>query len=154
MMKHALRILALAAAVATGATAIPVTSVAADPPTVEVWKTPTCGCCRVWVQHLEDAGFRVKVNQLDDVEPVRRQFSVPPALSSCHTAVVDGYVVEGHVPADDIVRLLKQRPAIKGIYVPGMPVGSPGMEGPGAKGYDVLALDAEGKVSVFATHKP
>jgi hypothetical protein len=79
---------------------------------------------------------------------------VPPELSSCHTAVVDGYVVEGHVPAGDIVSLLKKRPAIQGIYVPGMPIGSPGMEGPDGKPYEVLVVAADGKVSVFATHTP
>lgn len=127
---------------------------AADSPTVEVWKTATCGCCRAWVKHLRDAGFNVRVTELDDVAPIRRQFKVPPELSSCHTAVVDGYVVEGHVPAADIVRLLKERPKIKGIFVPGMPVGSPGMEGPNGDKYDVLALDDAGTVSVFATHQP
>ena len=127
---------------------------AADPPTVEVWKTATCGCCRAWVKHIEDAGFRVKVTQVEDVAPIKRQFKVPPELSSCHTALVNGYVVEGHVPAADIVRMLKERPKIKGIFVPGMPVGSPGMEGPDGDKYDVLAIDDAGKVSVFATHQP
>lgn len=127
---------------------------AADTPVVEVWKTSSCGCCRVWVRHLQDAGFRVKVNEVTDVEPVKRRFKVPPELSSCHTAMVDGYVVEGHVPAGDIAALLRKRPAVKGIFVPGMPVGSPGMEGPDGEPYDVLAVDADGKVSVFATHKP
>ena len=132
----------------------PVALPAADAPSIEVWKTATCGCCRVWVRHLEDAGFKVKVNEVGDVEPVKQRFKVPPELSSCHTAVVDGYVVEGHVPAGDIISLLKKRPPIRGIYVPGMPVGSPGMEGPGGKAYEVLAVDAAGKVSVFATHQP
>ncbi len=144
----------LAVLLAIGPAAMPVPAGAADAPTVEVWKTPSCGCCRAWVSHLEEAGFRVKVNQLDDLAPVKRRFKVPPELSSCHTAVVDGYVVEGHVPADDIVRLLKERPALQGIFVPGMPVGSPGMEGPGAWRYDVLAVDAAGRVGVFATHQP
>jgi hypothetical protein len=127
---------------------------AADQPLVEVWKTPTCGCCRAWVKHLEDAGFRVQVTSLDDVGPIKKQFGVPPALSSCHTARVGGYVVEGHVPAQDIVRLLRQKPKIQGIYLPGMPAGSPGMEGPHGERYDVLALDESGKTSVFATHQP
>lgn len=127
---------------------------AADAPVVEVWKTSTCGCCKAWVRHLEDAGFKVKVTEVDDVAPIKQKFKVPPELSSCHTALVDGYVVEGHVPADDIVRLLRQKPKIKGIYVPGMPAGSPGMEAPRGERYDVLALDDSGKVSVFATHQP
>lgn len=127
---------------------------AADAPVIEVWKTSTCGCCRAWVRHVEDAGFRVKVTELDDVAPIKEKFKVPPQLSSCHTALVGGYVVEGHVPADDIIRLLRQKPDIKGIYVPGMPAGSPGMEAPRGEKYDVLALDAAGKTSVFATHQP
>jgi hypothetical protein len=127
---------------------------AADGPTIEVWKSATCGCCRAWVKHLQDAGFNVRVTELEDVAPIKRQFKVPPELSSCHTALVDGYVVEGHVPAADIMRMLKERPKIKGIYLPGMPVGSPGMEGPNGDKYDVLALDDAGKVTVFATHQP
>jgi hypothetical protein len=103
---------------------------------------------------MEDAGFKVKVNEVDDVTPKKQELGVPPRLSSCHTAVIDGYVVEGHVPAADVTRLLKERPKVKGIYAPGMPVGSPGMEGPDGKAYEVLALDAAGKVSVFATHQP
>ena len=126
----------------------------ADGPTVEVWKSSTCGCCKAWVRHLEAAGFRVKVTEMDDVTPIKQQFRVPPELSSCHTARVGGYVVEGHVPAEDILRMLKTQPKIIGIYVPGMPIGSPGMEGPGGTGYSVLALDAAGKTSVFSTHKP
>jgi len=126
----------------------------AEPVTVEVWKTPSCGCCRVWVRHLQDAGFRVRSTDLEDVAPVKRRLGVPPELSSCHTAVVNGYVVEGHVPAADIVRMLKERPRIKGIYVPGMPIGSPGMEGPNGEKYEVLALDDGSHVSVFAVHQP
>jgi len=127
---------------------------ATDAPLVEVWKTPTCGCCRVWIRHLQDAGFRVRATEMDDVGPVKARLGVPPALASCHTALVEGYVVEGHVPADDIIRLLRQKPAVKGLLVPGMPIGSPGMEGPGAEPYDVLALDAAGDTRVFATHRP
>lgn len=139
---------------ALGLGATPEPAVAADPPVIEVWKTPTCGCCKVWVRHVEEAGYRVRVNELPDVTPVKQRLAVPPELSSCHTAVVDGYIVEGHVPADDIARLLEQRPKVQGIYVPGMPIGSPGMEGPGAQKYDVLAVDDAGKVSIFATHQP
>jgi hypothetical protein len=129
-------------------------AMAGERPVIEVWKTPTCGCCKAWVRHVEDAGFLVKVTQLDDVAPVKRRFKVPPELSSCHTAVVDGFVIEGHVPAQDIVRLLKERPKVTGIYVPGMPIGSPGMEGPNGEKYDVLALDDAGNTRVFATHAP
>lgn len=103
---------------------------------------------------MEDAGFKVRVTQMQDVTPIKQQFRVPPQLSSCHTATVAGYVVEGHVPAADIVRLLKEKPKIRGIFVPGMPPGSPGMESPDAEPYDVLAVDAAGSTSVFATHQP
>lgn len=121
---------------------------------MEVWRTPSCGCCGAWVRHMEAAGFRVRVTQMDDVTPIKEQFRVPPALASCHTARVGGYVVEGHVPAGDILRLLRERPKILGIFVPGMPIGSPGMEGPNAEKYQVLALDAVGRRTVFATHGP
>lgn len=123
-------------------------------PVMEVWRTPSCGCCGAWVRHMEAAGFRVRVTQMDDVTPIKERFKVPPALSSCHTARVGGYVVEGHVPADDILRLLRERPKILGIFVPGMPIGSPGMEGPDAEKYQVLALDEAGNRSVFAIHGP
>ncbi len=130
-------------------------AVAADAtPTIEVWKSRTCGCCTAWIRHVEAAGFTVKVNDLYDMEPVKSRFKVPPELSSCHTAEVAGYVIEGHVPADDIIRLLKQKPAVTGIYVAGMPIGSPGMEGPNAEIYEVVAVDANGKRTVFATHGP
>lgn len=129
-------------------------ALAADQPLVEVWKTPTCGCCKVWVRHLEDAGFRAKVTDLPDLTAVKSRFRVPPELSSCHTALVEGYVVEGHMPADDVIRMLRERPKIRGLFTPGMPAGSPGMESPNPEPYDVLALDESGKVSVFATHRP
>ncbi len=126
----------------------------ADAPLVEVWKSSTCGCCRAWVQHLEKAGFRVKVTEMDDVTPIKRQLNVRPELSSCHTARVGGYIVEGHVPAEDILRMLKTQPKIVGLYLPGMPVGSPGMEGPGGQQYQVQAVDLAGRTSVFSTHRP
>jgi hypothetical protein len=127
---------------------------AAEPPLLEVWKTPTCSCCAVWVRRMEEAGFRVRVTEMRDLTPVKLQLGVRPEHSSCHTARVAGYVVEGHVPADDIIRLLEQKPGIRGIFVPGMPIGSPGMEGPDPEQYDVLAVDEAGAVSVFATHGP
>jgi hypothetical protein len=140
--------------IAFGIGTLPQPAVSADPPTIEVWRSRTCGCCKAWVRHVEEAGFLVRQTEVDDVEPKKRELKVPPELSSCHTALVVGYVVEGHVPAADIVRLLKDRPKIRGIYVPGMPIGSPGMEGPNGKPYPVFALDDEGKTSVFATHQP
>lgn len=108
----------------------------------------------MWVAHLEANGFSVKTNDVRSMGGVKRQAGVPRAVSSCHTAFVDGYVVEGHVPADDIKRLLDERPAVAGIGVGGMPIGSPGMEGPNPQPYDVLAFDEDGNLSHFASHGP
>jgi len=119
---------------------------------VTVWKTPTCGCCGKWVTHLRDAGFAVEVHDLEDLGEVKSAHGVPESLSSCHTAVVEGYVVEGHVPAGDVRRLLQERPAVTGLAVPGMPVGSPGMEGPDPEPYRVLAFDSSGRTRIFSAH--
>lgn len=129
-------------------------TLAADRPVVQVFKSPSCGCCAIWVKHLQDNGFDVNVTDFADMTPVKQRYGIQPQHASCHTAVVDGYIVEGHVPAADIARLLKERPKIKGLVLPGMPIGSPGMEGPNPERYDVLALDAGGATRVFATHKP
>ncbi len=117
--------------------------------TVTVYKSPTCGCCSNWIAHLEAAGYTVEAHDHNDLRPIKAEFGVTPELGSCHTAVVEGYVIEGHVPADAIARLLEERPDVVGLAVPGMPVGSPGMEGPNPQPYEVLAFDAEGNVSVF-----
>jgi hypothetical protein len=127
---------------------------AADLPVIQVWKSPTCGCCSKWVDHLEASGFTVKVTNVTNISPIKQWNSVPPALGSCHTAVVDGYVVEGHVPAEDIFRLLEDRPAVAGIAVPGMPMGSPGMEGPSPQAYQVMSFDKDGAIEKFSTHEP
>jgi hypothetical protein len=117
-----------------------------------VYKTPTCGCCRAWVENMQSAGFAVEVHDMPDVAPVKHEHGLPGHLASCHTAVVDGYVVEGHVPADVIRRMLRERPQVAGIAVPGMPAGSPGMEMGGRKDpYDVIAFSRDGKVSVYET---
>ena len=123
-------------------------------PTVQVYKSPTCGCCANWVKHLQQHGFTTRVTETDDVASIKTQRGVPARVQSCHTAVVDGYVIEGHVPAADVQRLLKERPAVVGIAVPGMPIGSPGMEVPGQKpqAYDVVAFDKQGQVRIFASH--
>ena len=123
-------------------------------PLVEVFKTPTCGCCSKWVEHLRTSGFNVRTNDMNDVGEIKRTRGVPDQLQSCHTAVVEGYVIEGHVPAGDVHRLLKEKPAVAGIAVGGMPIGSPGMEFPGSKGdsYDVVAFDKAGTTRVFAKH--
>lgn len=119
-----------------------------------VYKTPTCGCCGKWVDHLREAGFAVATVDLPDLTAVKAKNGVPPELASCHTAVVDGYVVEGHVPAADVLRLLDERPAVAGLAVPGMPIGSPGMEGSRPERYTVYAFDSSGQTSRFATHGP
>ena len=122
-------------------------------PAVMVYKSPTCGCCKLWVTHLERNGYPVKVEDLDNLAPIKKRHGVPEAMASCHTALVDGYVVEGHVPADLIDRLLRERPNVAGIAVPGMPIGSPGMEVPGqpADRYKILTFDRTGATTVFAT---
>ncbi|MBW7850752.1 MAG: DUF411 domain-containing protein [Rhodospirillales bacterium] len=116
---------------------------------VVVYKSPYCGCCAKWVDHMRANGFSVAVREVEDVAPVKAAHGVAPSLESCHTAVVDGYVVEGHVPAGDVKRLLAERPRVRGLAVPGMPSGSPGMEGPTKDSYDVVAFDGVGRVSVF-----
>jgi hypothetical protein len=123
-------------------------------PMVQIYKSPTCGCCANWVKHLQQAGFRTQVTDLDDVAAIKAQRGIPRAAHSCHTAVVDGYVIEGHVPATDVQRLLKERPAVVGIAVPGMPIGSPGMEVPNVKPqqYNVVSFDKQGQLKVFASH--
>ena len=120
---------------------------------ITVYKSPTCGCCTAWVDHLRNEGFRVVAIDTTDLEPIKRRYDVPRRLSSCHTAVVGNYVIEGHVPAADIRRLLAERPQIRGLAVPGMPQGSPGMETGVTERYDVLALMGDGKATVFATHR-
>ncbi len=119
---------------------------------VTVYKTPTCGCCKKWVTHLEESGFTVKVTDLEDLSEIKQQFGVPQNLRSCHTAVVNGYVVEGHVPADVVEKMLTEKPDIAGISVPGMPIGSPGMEVEGreADRYDILAFNKAGQSKVYA----
>ena len=121
-------------------------------PTVVVYKTPTCGCCTKWVDHLKAAGFTVETQHRDDLSGIRQQQKVPASVTGCHTALVGSYVVEGHVPVADVKKLLVEKPAIKGIGVPGMPIGSPGMEGPNPQSYDTLAFTVDGKTSVFAKH--
>ena len=119
---------------------------------VEVWKSPTCGCCKDWITHLEAHGFRAKVHDVGNTA-ARARLKVPMQLGSCHTAWVGGYAIEGHVPAADIHRLLKRRPAAIGLAVPGMPLGSPGMDGPAydnrQEPYDVVLIAHDGSTTVF-----
>lgn len=124
---------------------------AAVAPVITVYKSPSCGCCAKWVAHMEQAGFTVDVHDMDDVTPVKDEVGVPKPLRSCHTAVVEGYTLEGHVPADLVQKLLKERPEqTAGLAVPGMPMGSPGMEGPTKDAYNVVAYTASGATSVYA----
>jgi hypothetical protein len=127
---------------------------ASDSGKVVVYRSPTCGCCVDWMEHLTAYAFDVEPVEVADVGAVRSEHGVPERLGACHTALVGGYFVEGHVPAEDVARLLEERPAIAGLSVPGMPIGSPGMEGPNPEPYDVLAVGADGSVSVFASHRP
>ncbi len=144
------RRLALFAALAAFGLAWPA---AAELPEVHVYKSPTCGCCSKWIDHLEAEGFEVKSTDVPDVTPVKRENGLPGELASCHTAFVDGYLVEGHVPASDVKRLLEERPEVAGLAVPRMPIGSPGMEGPNPVKYEVLSFGEKG-VEVFAEHGP
>jgi hypothetical protein len=117
---------------------------------ITVYRTLSCGCCGKWVDHLEAAGFKATVHMVDSIDQAPPRKNVPAALHSCHTATLEGYLVEGHVPADVIRQLLKERPRVQGIAVPGMPLGSPGMEAPTSQPYEVLTFDANGKTTVFA----
>ncbi len=121
-------------------------------PKMQVYKSATCGCCVKWVELLRKEGFTVTATDVPDIQAVKTKHQVPDALASCHTTIVDGYVVEGHVPAADVKRLLKERPKVMGIAVPGMPMGSPGMESPNPQPYKVVTFDKKGPVAVFSTH--
>jgi len=118
---------------------------------IVVYKDATCGCCVHWIDHVKAAGFRVSVRNRTDLTDIKGRYGVTPALMSCHTAVVDGYAVEGHVPADVIQRLLRERPAVVGIAVPGMPAGAPGMEGLVRESYSVVTFDRSGVTRIYAT---
>ena len=125
---------------------------------IHVYKSPTCGCCNDWIKHLEANGFKVTATNIPDSRFYRARFGMPAKLGSCHTAVIAGYVVEGHVPAREIKRLLRERPKALGLSVPDMPVGSPGMDGPEYKGqvdpYDVLLVQKDGSATVYAAYDP
>jgi len=122
------------------------------PIAMTVYKTPTCGCCTEWIKHVEQNGFKCKVVMMDDLTPIMQSAGVPLTMTSCHTALVGAYFVEGHVPADLILDMLKTKPAIAGIAVPGMPMGSPGMEQGGEKqAYKVYAVEKNGRTRVLAS---
>ena len=141
-----------------GLTLIVMMTIAGTPPraqqkpvSVAVYKSPTCGCCSKWVDHMRAQGFDLKVQDVEDMGSVKASFGVPRDLGSCHTALVGGYVLEGHVPADVIKRLLSDKPKVTGIAVPGMPVGSPGMEVPGrrADSYNIVSFDRAGQKAIY-----
>lgn len=119
---------------------------------ITAWKTPWCGCCDGWVEHMRSAGWTVDVEVLNDLAPVRARFGVPDRLASCHTARVGAYAVEGHVPASDVARLLRERPRAVALAAPGMPAGSPGMEAAGREPYVTLLIDRNGQSTVFGRH--
>jgi len=128
-------------------------------PVIEVWKTPTCGCCHDWIRHLQTNGYEVRTHDVSDAtkREVRQRLGLADRFGSCHTALVGGYLLEGHVPARDIQRLLKEKPRALGLAVPGMPVGSPGMDGPEYGGrkdpYDVLLVQRGGGASVYKSYR-
>lgn len=118
--------------------------------TITVYKSPTCGCCKEWITHMRSAGFTVDAQDVKDVGPIKNEKGVPVELWSCHTAIANGYIIEGHVPADLVQKFLKEKPAVMGLAVPEMPAGSPGMEVAGKEPYDVFAFDKNGKTKVYA----
>ncbi len=120
-------------------------------PAVTVWKNPYCGCCLAWVKHMQESGFEVKVVETEDTSAKRHELGIPDNLGSCHTAEVDGYALEGHVPASEVKKLLSERPAIKGLAVPGMPSNSPGMGAPTGKPFPVVQVNRDGSTAVFST---
>lgn len=130
------------------------TASAASPPEAVVYKSPYCGCCGDWVAHLQANGFTVKTVETVNLDPVRERYRVPAKLAACHTALIGGYVVEGHVPAAAVKRLLREKPQVVGISVPGMPIGSPGMEGSNPEAFNVIAFDERGQARVFESYRP
>ena len=148
-----MRVLVVVFAVALAAGVVAQTQKSA--PTMEVFKSPTCGCCSKWVEHVQEAGFTVKVTDVSDaaLDALKQKHGIPRTAQSCHTGLVHGYVVEGHVPVSEVQRLLTERPAVSGIAVGGMPIGSPGMEVPGQRPqtYNVITFDKQGAVTVFST---
>ena len=141
-----------ALALTTGAARPSAVGAAAKEPIITVYKDASCGCCKSWIEHLIKHGYRVDAKDSPDMTEVKRSLGIPDELSACHTGVVNGYLIEGHVPAADIARLLREKPKVAGLAVPGMPMGSPGMEGPRKQHYQVLSFDKAGKTMIFASY--
>jgi hypothetical protein len=131
--------------------AVPVRAGLARPP-MTVYKDASCGCCKKWIEHMQASGFTVDAHDSADMDAVKDHYGVPSGVRSCHTALVGSYVIEGHVPASDVDRLLKEQPKAAGLSVPGMVTGSPGMEGSASKPYTVLAFQKTGATTTFASH--
>ncbi len=129
-------------------------AIADDLPEVLVYKSPTCTCCAKWATHLEENGFDVTTSDESNMNKIKKQLGVPLNKASCHTAVVGDYVIEGHVPAEDVIKLIESGADVKGLTVPGMPLGSPGMEAPQPQRYVVYTFDEEGNTEPFAEHGP
>ncbi|SDF75465.1 MULTISPECIES: DUF411 domain-containing protein [unclassified Duganella] len=123
-------------------------------PVIDVYKTATCGCCKEWAKHLEKNGFTVHTHDVANPSDYREKYGIPQQFGSCHTGVVQGYALEGHVPAAEVRRLLAQKPKARGLAVPAMPMGSPGMEGPRSDPYDVYLIKQDGKASVYQHYGP
>ncbi len=126
-----------------------------NPATAEeivVYKSPSCGCCGNWVTHLRQNGFDVSVKNIEEMDSVKKQAGIPEALESCHTAFIADYIVEGHVPAENIRKILAERPKIRGLAVPGMPSSAPGMDSPDREPYTVYSFDAQGASEVYASY--
>lgn len=138
----------LSRAMLAGALGIPLLASAAAP-VIAVYKSAACGCCTEWIKHLQANGFRVKAVDVANPSDYRAKAGIPEHLGSCHTALIGGYAIEGHVPAKEIKRLLAEKPKAKGLAVPAMPMGSPGMEGPRKDPYDVLLVQANGRTKVY-----
>ncbi|MEO6235531.1 MAG: DUF411 domain-containing protein [Vicinamibacterales bacterium] len=151
-IRHRVLLVLFSIAVAAASATAQSTAATAKKPHLEVYKSPTCGCCAKWVEHVNGAGFTSSVTNLPDMAAIKTKHGVPAELASCHTSLVGGYVIEGHVPAEDIRRLLRERPAIVGLAAPGMPAGSPGMDVPNSPAFQVLSFDKNGRTKVFATH--
>ena len=145
------KILILGAALVTSTAARPAPQPATAPLTITVYHSPTCGCCKKWVEYLKADGFTVKSIEQADLTDIKAELGVAPKLRSCHTAVIAGYVIEGHVPAADIKRLLNEKPRITGLTAPGMPQSAPGMD-MGKEPFEVLAFDGKGATTVWAMH--